>query len=69
MSAVITPEFTIVTLSTLTSPACVCPSEALNVASGGEITTVAPGLKFDPTSVRLTCSTPCVVNPGEALFS
>ena len=68
-SAVITPEFTTVELTTLTSPACVCPVESPSAASGGEITTVAPGLKFAPSSVMLTRSTPTVVNPGCALVS
>src|SRR5665213_3088076 len=54
MRAVISPEFTSFTLSTRTSAACVLPVDALSEASGGEITTVAPGLKFAPTSVICT---------------
>jgi len=40
----------------------------VTAASGGEITTVAPGRKFAPTSVILTWSAPCIVNSGETLI-
>jgi hypothetical protein len=41
--------------------------EALNEANGGEITTVAPARKLDPTSVMRTWLAPCTGNPGDAL--
>jgi hypothetical protein len=56
------------TLSTFTSLARVCPLESVTAANGGEITTVAPGRKFAPTSVILAWSAPCPVNSGEALI-
>jgi len=65
--AVISPEFTRVTLTTVTSVACTLPVDALNDASGGEITTVAPTRKFAPTSVIRTWLAPCTGNSGEAL--
>jgi hypothetical protein len=42
--------------------------DALSEASGGEITTVAPGLKFAPTSVICTWLSPRTGNPGAALM-
>lgn len=67
-SAVISPEFATTTLTTDTSVARVCPLESLTAASGGEITTVAPGRKFAPTNVIRMWSAPCPVNWGETLI-
>jgi hypothetical protein len=67
MIAVITPGLTTVTPRTVISPARVWPFEFPTLASGGEITTVAPGRKFVPTSVILIRSAPRVENPGETL--
>jgi hypothetical protein len=67
MIAVITPPFTTVALRTTTSPAGVCPLELVTLANGGEMTTVAPGLKFAPTSVICARSAPWATNSGEAL--
>ncbi len=45
------------------------PVDWLSAASGGEITTVAPGLKFDPTSVICTWLAPRTSSPGVALVN
>jgi hypothetical protein len=67
MRAVISPEFTSLTLNTFTSAACVLPVDWLSEASGGEITTFAPSLKLAPTSGICTWLAPRTGNPGVAL--
>ena len=66
--AVIKLLLTTFTLSTATSAARVCPLDWPTLWSGGEITTVAPGLKFDPTSVICMRLAPCVENSGDELI-
>lgn len=67
--AVIRLELITATLTTVISVACTLPVDALKDVSGGEITTMAPGLKFEPTKVIRSWLTPCTGNSGEALVS
>ncbi len=66
--AVIRPLLTTVVLRTATSVARVRPLDWLRLGSGGEITTVAPGRKFEPTRVIWIRLPDCAENSGDELI-
>ena len=57
------------TINTAMSAACVLPLELARLASFGEMTTLAPGLKFAPCNVSCIRPAPCTARPGAALVS
>src|SRR5260370_42025287 len=62
-------EFNTLTLATEISFAWMEPTDFATLASGGEITTRAPGRKFVPVRVRRNPSVPWVAMPVPALVS